>query len=228
MLALLFMVSVLVAILALPIGLIGMASNRSVTIATQMDSEPEPLASLSQEFEGVESIEASGSLDLVWSPAEGPKTTVKVIGPTRKAESVTIRLRGSALVVSNSSSRSSSGVRVEVSGPQPNSFQTSGSGSLEAAGLSGKPVGLVVVGNGAITAGGSAPSLNVEVAGSGNVKAWSLKADSVLTKISGSGLVTVGESKQLDAKIAGSGRVLYLGDPKVTSDISGSGSIGKA
>jgi hypothetical protein len=30
---------------------------------------------------------------------------------------------------------------------------------------------------------------------------------------------------ELDAEISGSGEIRYLGDPKVTSDISGSGSV---
>ncbi|MCW5939274.1 MAG: DUF2807 domain-containing protein [Fimbriimonadaceae bacterium] len=227
MLALLFMVSVLVAIFALPIGLVGMASKRSVTINTQTNSEPEDLAAVSQEFEGVESIEIAGSLDLVWSPAEGPTTSVKITGPSRSSSRVKAQLRGSTLVVSNSSSRSSSGVRVEVTGPQPNSFHTSGSGSIEAIGLEGKPVGIVVSGSGVITAVGSAPGLSIDVTGSGQVKAAGLEAETVTSRMSGSGLITVGETKQLEANISGSGQILYQGDPKVSSDVNGSGSIRK-
>jgi hypothetical protein len=65
------------------------------------------------------------------------------------------------------------------------------------------------------------------IAGSGNYRGGELKSKSAAITIAGSGNATLAVSDDLDVKILGDGSIQYIGDPRVTQSVLGSGSIHK-
>ncbi|MBT3539269.1 DUF2807 domain-containing protein [Candidatus Parcubacteria bacterium] len=80
-------------------------------------------------------------------------------------------------------------------------------------------------GSGTLRVGGKAGYANFNVNGSGKYFGFHLKSDSTKININGSGKAEVGITKELDINIAGSGDIYYKGNPKITQDVSGSGSV---
>lgn len=72
---------------------------------------------------------------------------------------------------------------------------------------------------------GIARSLDVEVSGAGHIDAGELKCKEVSFKIEGVGTGRVFATEKLYAQINGVGKIRYLGDPEVTENIDGLGSV---
>jgi hypothetical protein len=84
-----------------------------------------------------------------------------------------------------------------------------------------------VSGSGEIDIAGKAKKLDVSISGSGTVYAYNLKTPDVKVNIIGSGGARVFPTVSLYAGISGSGSVYYKGEPRVDSDITGSGRVKK-
>lgn len=82
-----------------------------------------------------------------------------------------------------------------------------------------------LMGVGEINLRGNAESLDIRLIGVGTVKAFDLNTDRCKILLSGVGDAEVFVNTELDVTITGSGDVSYKGDPSITSNISGSGSI---
>ncbi len=72
---------------------------------------------------------------------------------------------------------------------------------------------------------GVAQSLRVEVSGAGHVDASDLKTEDVVFNIEGVGTGSVHATKILKASIEGVGKIRYKGNPQVTKNINGVGSV---
>lgn len=84
-----------------------------------------------------------------------------------------------------------------------------------------------ITGSGDITICGNADELNSEITGSGKVAAYGLESIRTTVKVSGSGEVQTSVLESLDVDISGSGTVRYMGNPEITSKITGSGAVVK-
>ncbi|MFC1653260.1 GIN domain-containing protein [Patescibacteria group bacterium] len=84
-----------------------------------------------------------------------------------------------------------------------------------------------IVGSGNIVLMGSSDSTKVKIVGSGNYSAYELEANSANIEIAGSGDAEVFVNESLDINTLGSGDVTYKGSPKVSQNVSGSGSVGQ-
>jgi hypothetical protein len=67
-----------------------------------------------------------------------------------------------------------------------------------------------------------------EVSGSGAIKAFGVMQQHTALELSGSADVEVAVADKLDVDISGAGSVVYKGHPKITQEVSGSGSIREA
>jgi hypothetical protein len=136
---------------------------------------------------------------------------------------------------------------VEVSAPDVNSLDISGSGQINMFGLwevysanlniSGSgdinlaavnvhDIDCTISGSGNIdVAWGIASYATLNISGSGNIDMLYVEADTAYATISGSGNIMVNVNKYLDATISGSGNIKYSGTPVVDTHISGSGSV---
>lgn len=105
-------------------------------------------------------------------------------------------------------------------------ISTHGNGSI-IMDISGETVTVLADGPGNITLSGKANQLNANSLGSGtgylHLKNFLVPKASV--NIKGAALSEVSVTDKLDVNIEGSGKVFYTGNPVVTSNISGSGSV---
>ncbi len=106
-------------------------------------------------------------------------------------------------------------------------LEVSGSGNIQLE-VNSKDIEADVAGSGSIMLRGTTGELEVSVAGSGNLKAFELAANTAEVRVAGSGNAEMNVIDTLKVRVAGSGNVRYKGQPHVTSDITGSGSVSAA
>lgn len=99
----------------------------------------------------------------------------------------------------------------------------SGSGKVDL-GIQAKTLKSNVSGSGSFNLSGQVDSQELSISGSGKYRAKDLKSKKAVIGISGSGKAEI-NTQALDVTISGSGDVFYLGDPKITQKISGSGKL---
>ena len=116
-------------------------------------------------------------------------------------------------------------IRYRVTVKELTGLEVSGSGSINAQGMTLQTLRVDMSGSGAVTLGGTAVEQDIEVSGSGRYDATDLPSEKVTAEISGSGQVTVAVSRELKIDISGSGMLTYSGDPTVQQDVSGSGRV---
>jgi hypothetical protein len=75
---------------------------------------------------------------------------------------------------------------------------------------------------------GVTKSLGMRLAGAGHIQAGELKSEDVRFTIEGVGTGVVYATKTLYAKISGAGKIKYFGNPRVTENIDGLGSVKQA
>jgi hypothetical protein len=100
-----------------------------------------------------------------------------------------------------------------------------GSGDITATGINADSFNAEISGSGQIEMAGTTDALDVEISGSGRYAGADLIASVGTVSMSGSGHALVNVTDILDAEVSGSGTVEYIGDPNVSSSISGSGDI---
>jgi hypothetical protein len=101
----------------------------------------------------------------------------------------------------------------------------SGSGRFAVAGLEVNSLATDISGSGRVELSGKAGGHAISISGSGTVLAAGLETQNTTVRISGSGVAEVNASQALDITMSGAGDVRYLGSPKVTQSISGSGRV---
>ena len=108
-----------------------------------------------------------------------------------------------------------------------NALRVSGSGDVEAEGISTDELAVTISGTAEVNMTGRADSQEIEVSGSGEYRAEDLKSKEARVEVGGSGSALVNVSEKLDAEVSGSGSVEYIGDPTVEQDIGGAGEVRK-
>lgn len=116
--------------------------------------------------------------------------------------------------------------KTQLTSDQPIDFTLSGSGDVKAD-VDAPQVKSMLNGSGKVELQGQTRDLKVEIAGSADFYGDGLKSENAHISILGSGDAHVFSSVKLDVTIAGSGDIYYSGDPAVTSNIYGSGSLKK-
>ncbi|MFE7846327.1 GIN domain-containing protein [Microbacterium sp. NPDC057407] len=104
-------------------------------------------------------------------------------------------------------------------------IEVNGSGDVSWSELSSDRVEVRVAGSGNVRLHGSADEIVVEIDGSGDVDATEVDAAAGSVVIRGSGDVELTAHDSLVAEIAGSGRVIYHGDPRLDTNVWGSGEV---
>jgi len=102
-----------------------------------------------------------------------------------------------------------------------------GSGEVTVSALDASTFRALLSGSGTITLDGRVDDLSARIGGSGSVQAAGVRARTVSADIGGSGDIDVTASEALDARIAGAGAVRYAGSPRVTTTMTGAGSVTK-
>ncbi len=105
------------------------------------------------------------------------------------------------------------------------SLELDGLSNITVDNLNGEALTVNLDGAGSITVSGEVDRQTVEINGAGKYDAANLKSREAVVTHSGAGLAVVQVSDQLDATLNGIGTVEYIGDPQVTKDVSGLGSV---
>jgi len=106
-------------------------------------------------------------------------------------------------------------------------LEVSGSGGVDAEGISTDELAVTITGAGDVKIRGKAKSQQVAILGSGDYRARDLESKEVKVDVGGSGSAVVNVSDELNAEVSGSGSVEYIGDPTVNQYVSGAGRVSK-
>ena len=118
-------------------------------------------------------------------------------------------------------------INYELTVKDLHALKLSGSGDVEAEGISTDKLGIDISGSGAVEISGRADSQEIDISGSGDYRAKDLESKEAKITVSGSGSAIVNVSEALDTRASGAGAVEYIGDPTVEKDVSGAGSVSK-
>ncbi|RYZ48541.1 MAG: DUF2807 domain-containing protein [Sphingobacteriales bacterium] len=115
---------------------------------------------------------------------------------------------------------------LEPFAPATTTLSVNGSGNMTLSKLTADELHAKISGSGNIQVyNGNAARETLSISGSGLLDLAGLTAVQASTSTSGSGTIRVNVVSNLDCKISGSGVVMYKGNPKVSSNISGSGRV---
>jgi hypothetical protein len=177
---------------------------------------------------------------------DGDKLDITVSGDEEAVEAMRFSLDGDSLnILRNKGSWKDKGTAtVRVTLPHLEGIVLAGSGSIEAASLTGKAdvtiagsgkasvakvtadkLDLTIAGSGDFEAAGTAGSLDMTVAGSGRARMTGLKVDSADISVAGSGDTEFASDGKVDASIMGSGTVTVHGRATCTVSAMGSGKL---
>jgi hypothetical protein len=139
---------------------------------------------------------------------------------------LTTEVRNGRLELSTKSSISPTvSVIYTISAATLDGLSIGGSGDITATGINADSFDAEISGSGQIEMAGTTDALDVEISGSGRYAGADLVATVATVSVSGSGHALVNVTDKMDAEVSGSGTVEYIGDPNVSSSISGSGDI---
>ncbi len=197
-----------------------------------------------RDLDGFTEIDMAGSGDLLVT--EGDSFEIEVTTDSALQEYVTTEVVGNTLRIEQHYSIIGASPSVAVSVTVPDLTRLDVSGASEATvrsvtaesldvGISGagdidlaadaQRLTISVTGAGTVTAHGTVDSGSVTVSGAGGINGEDMTIADATVSVSGAGSVKVRVRQSLDAHVSGAGNVVYYGDPTVTKDISGAGSI---
>lgn len=123
---------------------------------------------------------------------------------------------------------SAQGLKVTIAVPSLSLVRIVGSAKLDLVSLNESDFQLAIEGEGEISAQGQVANFELEIEGSGTCRCFDLATQNSSVSISGEGEAYLSVSTSLSVEISGSGRIEYKGDPpRVTQDISGTGTVVK-
>ena len=197
-----------------------------------------------RELDGFTQIDMGGSADLLVT--EGASFEIEVTTDSALQEHVTTEVVGNTLRIEQHYSIIGASPSVAVSVTVPDLTRLDVSGASEATvrsvtaegldiGISGagdidlaadaQRLTISVTGAGTVTAHGTVDSGSITVSGAGGIEGEDMTIADATVSVSGAGSVKVRVRHSLDAHVSGAGTIVYYGDPRVTQDVSGAGSI---
>lgn len=117
------------------------------------------------------------------------------------------------------------GITYTISAATLQDVTINGSGNIAISGLDTPSFEATINGSGDIEPVGTTDELSAAINGSGKFNGADLRARLGTVRVSGSGSAVVNVSENLAVNVSGSGDVDYLGDPTLTQQITGSGSV---
>ncbi len=125
----------------------------------------------------------------------------------------------------NTSMNPTRDIRYTITAKSLAALKVTGNATITASGITADQFAIDLSGSGQITASGTTEMLTVEFTGNGNVFAFELAADSASVGLAGNGRIELNVRTALDADLSGDGQVVYVGEPEVTSTVTGNGSV---
>ncbi|MBX7541509.1 head GIN domain-containing protein [Qipengyuania sphaerica] len=226
---------------ALAAGAFLAGCNGNITIG---DGKGVPLAELDQGGAAPTELVLAGPDDVVVT--EGKTLAIDVSGDERAVDALRFTLDDGALGVmrDKDAEKNIGKATVRVTMPSLTAIVIAGSGSVEAASMSGNidvtiagsgkakvasveadTFDMTIAGSGDFSAAGSANSLDLTIAGSGSGKMAGLRVERADVTVAGSGDAEFDSDGNVDATIMGSGTVTVNGNADCTIQSMGSGKL---
>lgn len=147
-----------------------------------------------------------------WTIKNGENIEINVSSPNVNS----FKIASSGSISANLNNSQISGGEFIVSGSgNLNAFNIFNNGSLEAK----------IQASGNMTLEGTTDDADLSIGASGNMSNFNLTATNVVARITGSGNIECTANSALDVLISASGNLYYKGNPTITQEITGSGSV---
>ncbi len=204
------------------------SSQVTSSSAGNIDEEPSNVTSESRNVSGFEEVELQGVGNLSIQQTGSESLTVEAeedVLPKIRTE-----VENNRLTIGpepNTSIQTTQPINYELTVKDLNALKVSGSGNVEAEGISTDELAVTITGAGDVKISGKANSQQVAILGSGSYQADDLESKEVKVDVGGSGSAVVNVSDELNAEVSGSGSVEYIGDPTVNQYVSGAGRVSK-
>lgn len=200
----------------------GSSSSSSGTTA-QGSSET---TSESRDVSGFEEVELRGIGNL--SIQQGDSESLTVEAEEDVLPKIRTKVKDNRLIIGpkrNTSINTTEPINYELTVEDLSALEVSGSGDVEAEGISTDELAVKIDGTGDVEISGEVDSQDVDISGSGDYQAEDLKSQQAEVDVGGTGSAIVNVSDELDANVSGTGSVEYVGDPTVDQDVSGTGEV---
>ena len=158
---------------------------------------------------------------------QGPEIAIRVEAQANVQEVILYRVQNGNLILGfEGCVEDIEEVQVYISMPEIELLSLTGVGDIRGESeIESAELDLRLTGVGNIILEGIAPSLNIRLSGVGDIRTFELLADDCAVNLSGVGDCEVTANNTLDADISGVGSVFYKGDPVITSNITGEGTL---
>ncbi len=127
----------------------------------------------------------------------------------------------------NTSFQTSEPIRYTLTVKSLDTFEQAGASATTATGIASAALAIKLSGTGEVTMRGTVNTLKLDLTGTGSFDGSELSSKTATVVVSGTGHAVVNVSDALDATVSGVGSIEYIGDPNVTSHVSGVGTIHK-
>jgi len=169
-------------------------------------------------------IEITGTIGV--DAKVGPAASVEVRGEADRLVQVTTDVKNGVLVIGTKGELKDSHLRVIVTVPDLTAITISGTGELNASGISNAKLEVQIPGTGSVALSGTTENLTLSINGTGSVEAKQLVASSATIQIKGTGDVVAKATRAVDASVSGTGAIQVFGNPpSVKKSVTGTASI---
>lgn len=154
--------------------------------------------------------------------------SISITGDDNILPHITTRVRNGTLIISVEENKTFTNIPdlvYQVTVASLESLELNGAGEIEVTNLDGERLEVTLDGGGSITLSGDVTSQEVDLNGLGFYNAENLTSEDVTIQQDGAGSAVVNASKTLDVTINGVGNVEYIGNPTVTQQLNGLGSV---
>jgi len=186
-----------------------------------------PMVSHDITAEGFTGLSIDGGYDLTFT--QSPYFSVSIEIQDNLFEHLDASVRGGVLNIGfsrNISTTSGNTPRLYVSAPYLDSLNVRGAVNANIT-LDADELDVDVSGAGNVNLSGSANNLRISIEGAANISAFDMVARDVTISLEGAGNADVNATETLNASLSGVGRIRYDGDPVVTRNVTGLGTISR-
>ncbi len=171
---------------------------------------------------GVTSIVLNGPGTLIIQ--QGDNESYRVEADSNLLSKISTTVSGNTLSISNLNSVSNGAVKFYVTLKNLNVLTTNGGGNSEVTGINTDKL-TITLDNGKMTLSGKTQDLIATINGGGNIDAKDLQSQTATVTINGEGKANVNVVNTLKAVVNGGGSITYTGNPQVTQQVNGQGSV---
>lgn len=171
---------------------------------------------------GVNSVVLNGPGTLIIQ--QGDNESYRVEADSNLLSKISTTVSGNTLSISNLNSVGNGAVKFYVTLKNLNVLTANGGGNSEVTGINTDKL-TITLDNGKMTLAGKTQDLIATINGGGNIDAKDLQSQTATVTINGEGKANVNVVNTLKAVVNGGGSITYTGNPQVTQQVNGQGSV---